>query len=150
MKRNIRICSNILLLVIIISFFDFPAYTSYSINHSYYNTRGQEFLKNLKANEKESDIATKIASISRSLGTSSSQLNELQKLLEQRIRYVKDLDEQAKKAENIASLKKEQVDAINSLLNFNLKKESKSNFWRTFVISFMFFILGALVSYLIS
>lgn len=60
MKRNIRICSNILLLVIIISFFDFPAYTSYSINHSYYNTRGQEFLKNLKANEKESDIRKKI------------------------------------------------------------------------------------------
>ena len=60
MRRNIRICSSILLFAIIISFFNFPAYTINAINHIYYNTIGQEFIKNMNPNENENGIIKKL------------------------------------------------------------------------------------------
>lgn len=60
MKISIKICASILLLVVIISFFDFPAYTSYSINHIYSNTRGQKFIKNMKDHNSENDRIKKV------------------------------------------------------------------------------------------
>lgn len=42
-----------LMVAIIISLFNFPAYESYAINHSYYNTRGQEFIRTLRSSEKD-------------------------------------------------------------------------------------------------
>lgn len=56
MRKNIKIFSNILLFAIIISFFNFPAYTSLAVNELYYNTRGQEFIETLTDNKKEVNV----------------------------------------------------------------------------------------------
>lgn len=60
MKRNIKKFSNIVLFSIIIAFFNFPAYISLAVNEAYYNTEGQEFIRNLNNHRSESDIRKKV------------------------------------------------------------------------------------------
>ncbi len=56
MKRRIKIFSNIVLFSIIISILNFPTYTSLAVRESYYNTRGQEFIRNLNDTKTKDNI----------------------------------------------------------------------------------------------
>ena len=103
-----------------------------------------------KETKADNDIAAKISSVSNTLSKSSTELSVLQQDLQKRIDFVKDLEVKAREAENIASLSQEQVDAVNSLLNSSIKKESRSTFWRGALINFIFFIAGAIISLLIT
>ena len=107
------------------------------------------FLRRKKQHEKE-DIAVKIKGISDSLSKSAGELVDLQEQLKERIAFVEDLSAQAKKAEDIASLNKDQLDAVSEILNANLKKEGKRSFWQGVLVNFIFFILGAVVSYIVA
>ena len=107
------------------------------------------FLRNKKQQEKE-DIAAKIKGISDSLSKSAGELVDLQEQLKERIAFVEDLSAQAKKAEDIASLNKDQLDAVSEILNANLKKEGKRSFWQGVLVNFIFFILGAVASYIVA
>lgn len=59
MKKNKRVYSFILILAVAISLFNFPAYKSYGITHSYYNTQGQEFIRGLNS-LKENNYVEKV------------------------------------------------------------------------------------------
>jgi len=107
------------------------------------------FLRKKKQQEKE-DIAAKIKGISDSLSKSAGELVDLQEQLKERIAFVEDLSAQAKKAEDIASLNKDQLDAVSEILNANLKKEGKRSFWQGVLVNFIFFILGAVASYIVA
>jgi len=96
------------------------------------------------------DIAIKIQTISTSLKRSANELADLQEELKERIAFVEKLNEQAKKSEDIASLNKEQVAAINDILSSNLKKEGRKSFWQGVLVNFVFFVLGAVASYYMS
>ncbi len=59
MKKNKSVYSFILILAVAISLFNFPAYKSYGITHSYYNTQGQEFIRGLNS-LKENNYVEKV------------------------------------------------------------------------------------------
>jgi len=109
------------------------------------------FLKKKKQeDESKEDIAGKIKSIFASLSKSAADLVDMQEQLRERIAFVEDLSAKAKQAEEIASLNKEQVDAINQILGDNLQKEGRRGFWKSVLVNFIFFIMGATASYFIS
>ena len=100
--------------------------------------------------KKKEDIASKIKTISGALNQSAKDLIEMQEALEKRIAFVEDLNAQAQKAERIASLNQEQVNAVNDILNASLKKEGRRNFWQGVLVNFIYFVLGAVTSFLIA
>ena len=105
---------------------------------------------NAKYQKAKEDIALRIRLVSDSLNNSASELTEIQKHLKERIDFVIKLSEDAKKAEEIASLNAEQVNSINSLLSDNLKKESKKSFWHGVIVNIVFFILGSILTLAVS
>ena len=120
----------------------------YSVIGSIYTNRAKLIKKSVSISN--GDIASDIAMISDTLNLTSARLDRLERTLRERIAFVKNLEAQAKKAESIATLNEEQVNAINFLLNSNLKKESRSTFWRGIIVNFLFFVLGSVASYLIA
>ena len=106
--------------------------------------------KNKAKQENSDDLSSKIENASKHLLTASEELSSLHIELSNRIKIVNQLKEDAKIAENIVSLNKDQVEAIKSSLNIELKKDSRRNFWISFSIGLFFFILGAVASYIIS
>lgn len=79
-----------------------------------------------------------------------TELDLLQKELGQRIELVEILKKEADQAEQIISLTEEQVKAFKNTLNQELEKESKKSFWQGVLVNFVFFILGAIASYIVS
>ena len=53
-------------------------------------------------------------------------------------------------AETIISLTEEQVKAVRTTLNNELQKEGRKSFWQGVIVNFVFFVLGAIVSYIVS
>ena len=93
--------------------------------------------------KKESvDLSKRIETISENLRNTSNELNQIQRELEQRIEFVEKLNAEAKNAEAMINLSKEQVDAIRATLNTELNKNNTQNFWTSFIMGFFFFILG--------
>lgn len=103
-----------------------------------------------KSESKEDNIASQIKKVSKVLEDSVQEINSLQIELEKRIKLVEKLQKEAKDAENIISLTENQVKAIRTTLNSELQKESRKSFWQGVVVNFVFFVLGALVSYIVS
>jgi Holliday junction resolvase-like predicted endonuclease len=95
------------------------------------------------------DLAKRIEIASENLRNTSSELDLIQRELEKRIEFVEKLNEEAKNAEAMINLSKEQVDAIRSTLNTELNKNNTRNFWTTFSMSFFFLILGSAITIII-
>lgn len=103
-----------------------------------------------KGKQPEPDISVKIEKVSAVLSQSSEELTNLQKELEGKLEYVNKLNEQANQAQNLLTLSHDQIEAIITMLNQETKKENKINFWKSVLVNFIFFILGAVASYIIS
>lgn len=103
-----------------------------------------------KKESEEDNITSRIEKVTKVLDGSAQEINVLQIELEQRIKLVEKLQEEAKEAENIITLTEAQVKAVKTTLNKELQKESRKSFWQGVAVNFIFFILGALVSYIVS
>lgn len=106
-------------------------------------------LKKKNAN-KEDDITSRIKDVSAVLESSVQDLRELQTELEKRVNMVEKLKEEAEQAETIMSLTEEQVKAVRTTLNNELQKAGRKSFWQGVIVNFVFFVLGAIVSYIVS
>lgn len=106
-------------------------------------------LKRKKVRE-ENDITSRIKDVSTVLEKSVQELGELQTELEERVKMVEKLKEEAEQAETIISLTEEQVKAVRITLNSELQKEGRKSFWQGVTVNFIFFVLGAIVSYIVS
>lgn len=84
------------------------------------------------------------------LESSVQELGGLQAELEERVKMVEKLKEEAEQAETIISLTEEQVKAVRTTLNRELQRESQKSFWQGVAVNFIFFVLGAVVSYIVS
>ena len=62
----------------------------------------------------------------------------------------KEKTEKAEQAETIISLTEEQVKAVRTTLNNELQKEGRKSFWQGVIVNFVFFVSGAIVSYIVS
>lgn len=103
-----------------------------------------------KKESEEDNITSRIEKVTKVLDGSAQEINVLQIELEKRIKLVEKLQEEAKEAENIITLTEAQVKAVKTTLNKELQKESRKSFWQGVAVNFIFFILGALVSYIVS
>ena len=99
---------------------------------------------------KEDDITSRIKDVSTVLENSVQELGELQTELEERVKMVEKLKEAAEQAETIISLTEEQVKAVRITLNNELQKEGRKSFWQGVIVNFVFFVLGTIVSYIVS
>lgn len=106
-------------------------------------------LKRKKVRE-ENDITSRIKDVSTVFEKSVQELGELQTELEERVKMVEKLKEEAEQAETIISLTEEQVKAVRITLNSELQKEGRKSFWQGVTVNFIFFVLGAIVSYIVS
>lgn len=104
----------------------------------------------LKRKSKEDNIASRIKDVSTMLESSVQELGGLQAELEERVKMVEKLKEEAEQAETIISLTEEQVKAVRTTLNRELQRESWKSFWQGVTVNFIFFVLGAVVSYIVS
>lgn len=103
-----------------------------------------------KRKNPEPDISEKIEKVSSILNQSSVELVDLQKELEGKLEFVNKLNKEANQAQNLLSLSRDQIEAIKTMLNQETQKENKINFWKSVLVNFIFFILGAVASYIIS
>ena len=106
-------------------------------------------LKRKNINKKD-EITSRIKDVSTVLKSSAQELGELQTELEKRVKMVEKLKEEAEQAETIISLTDEQVKAIRTTLNNELQKEGRKSFWQGVIVNLVFFVLGAIVSYVVS
>lgn len=88
---------------------------------------------------KGDDITSRIKDVSTVLENSVQELGELQTELEERVKMVEKLKEEA-----------EQVKAVRTTLNNELQKEGRKSFWQGVIVNFVFFVSGAIVSYIVS
>ena len=103
-----------------------------------------------KKKNNEPDISEKIERGSKTLSSSSAELTDLQQELEEKIQFVNDLNMKANQAQSLLSLSHDQIDAIKTMLNQETQKENRANFWKSVLVNFIFFVLGAIASYIIS
>lgn len=103
-----------------------------------------------KGKNSEPDISEKIEKVSSVLSQSSAELVDLQKELEGKLEFVNKLNEEANQAQNLLSLSHDQIEAIKTMLNQETQKENRINFWKSVLVNFIFFVLGAVASYIIS
>lgn len=106
--------------------------------------------KQKKREHNEPDISEKIEKVSKILSNSSAELLGLQQELEEKIKFVNDLNIKANQAQSLLSLSHDQIEAIKTMLNQETQKENKANFWKSVLVNFIFFVLGAIASYIIS
>ena len=100
--------------------------------------------------KEQKDTAAKIEDISNVLSKSAQDIITIEQELQQRIKKVNELKNQATQAEHLLSISQDQVSAIQQSINQELNKDSKKNFWKSVAVNFVFFLLGAIVSFLIS
>lgn len=95
-------------------------------------------------------LEERINKLLEALNYSSTLINEIEEEIFIRKEFVKNLKTDAEKAKQIASLSKEQADAISREIQIQLEKEGRKSFWKSAALNFGFFIAGAIVSYLLS
>jgi hypothetical protein len=88
------------------------------------------------------ELTSRIKGISENLRNTTTEINLLQHELEQKIELVENLNEEAKKAEALITLSKDQVDAVRSNFNSEQSKNSTLNLLITIAISTLFFIVS--------
>ena len=101
-------------------------------------------------NNKEETLEDRINKLTIALKESSHLVTEVENEISSRQQLVEELQKDAEKYEKLVSINQEQVDAVAQLLQGELRKESNKSFVKGIIVNFIFFILGAGVSILIS
>lgn len=88
------------------------------------------------------EISVRIENVTTTLNNVSTEIEDIQSELTQRIELVAKLKEEAEIAENVISLSDDQVNAIQAKLRQELDSNSGKNFMQGILINGLFFILG--------
>jgi len=96
------------------------------------------------------DLIERIQKTTKMLNNTINDISFLQQELIHRIKTVETLKKEALEAESIIQLSNNQVQAVKSLLNIEVTKNGRKTFLQNLLTNFIFFILGAGVSFLIS
>lgn len=100
----------------------------------------------VKTKDKEKSIDDRVNELTKSLKESVNLINQIQSEIEGRQKLVDKLKNDVKTYDEIAKLKKSEVDSIAQLIRGELKREGRTSFWQGVLVNFIFFILGASVS----
>lgn len=111
---------------------------------------GQRFSKKDEKKTEEELLKEKVNSLTSSLNESTDIISEITQQVNYRHELVENLKKDHDKYQKLVSLKEEEVQAVAQLLRGELKQESKSSFNRSFLMNSLFFILGSVVSIVVT
>lgn len=95
-------------------------------------------------------LEERIDALATSLTDASQTITEIEGEIEARQELVLELREDAETYERLASLHRDEVEAVAQALEGELEEESGESFWKNFLMSFAFFILGVVMSALVT
>lgn len=100
-----------------------------------------------KKYRKPETLELRINKLSSALKESSRLVSEVEGEIEKRQALVAELQADAARYQQLVAINKEQVEAVTQLLQGELRKEGNKSFWKGVLVNFVFFVLGALVSW---
>lgn len=103
-----------------------------------------------KKNKKKETLEDKINKLTSALKESSHIITSVESEIQSRQKLVSELQDDAQRYEKLISMNQEQVDAVAQVFQGELQKESKKSFWKGVAVNFIFFIMGAIVSWSLS
>lgn len=92
----------------------------------------------------------RVKHLTKSLDESIALISSIESEIKARSALAKELESDIDRYNKLVELKKPEVEAIAQLLRGELAKEGKGSFWRGFAVNFLFFVLGAGASLLIT
>jgi TolA-binding protein len=108
----------------------------------------QAFFEN-KAKKKET-LEDRVNKLTAALKESSQLVTEVEEEIQSRQQLVSELQKDAEKYQKLISINQEQVEAVAQLLQGELRKEGNKSFWKGVIANFIFFIMGAGLSWYLS
>jgi len=102
-------------------------------------------LRKEKAQKREEEAFVKFDNLAKTLKDASSQIKEMEKVVQAKGKKVKELAEIAEQLESLSSMREGQVEAVKQELKSILKESSKANRIWTVVIGAIWFVLGLIV-----
>jgi hypothetical protein len=109
----------------------------------------ENYLKQSRRTQGET-IEDRVARLTQSLEEATGLIANIESEIKARSSLATQLQDDLDRYNNLITIKKPEVEAIAQLLRGELKKEGRSTFWKGFLINFLFFILGAGASIVIS
>jgi hypothetical protein len=100
-----------------------------------------------KKYRKPENLESRINKLSSALKESSRLVGEVEDEISKRQSLVKALQQDAERYQKLVSINQEQVEAVAQLLQGELRKEGRKSFWGGVAVNFVFFSLGALLSW---
>jgi Trm5-related predicted tRNA methylase len=101
----------------------------------------------LKKYRKPENLESRIIKLSAALKESSRLVGEVEDEISKRQALVTALQQDADRYQKLVSINREQVEAVAQLLQGELRKEGRKSFWGGVAVNFVFFSLGALLSW---
>lgn len=99
-----------------------------------------------KKKAKES-LENRIENLTNSLKDSVKIIDIIQSEIEERQKIASQLQQDVETYSRITCLKKEEVEAVAQILTGEIKRDNKRSFWKGILVNFIFFALGAIVSF---
>ena len=100
-----------------------------------------------KKGKKAETLEDRINKLTTALKESSRLVTEVETEIQSRQHLVSELHKDAEKYQRLISLNQDQVDSVAQLLQGELRKEGNISFWKGVVVNFVFFIMGAALSW---
>lgn len=103
-----------------------------------------------RKNRKKETLEDRINKLTAALKESSHLVSEVEEEIQSRQKLVTELQKDAEKYQNLIALNQEQVDAVAQLLQGELRKEGNKSFLKGTIVNFVFFTMGAGLSWYLS
>jgi cell division FtsZ-interacting protein ZapD len=105
----------------------------------------------LKTKQKKKEtLEDRVNKLTAALKESSQLVTEVEEEIQSRQQLVSELQKDAEKYQKLISINQEQVEAVAQLLQGELRKEGNKSFWKGVIANFIFFIMGAGLSWYLS
>jgi len=101
----------------------------------------------LKKYRKPETLEVRINKLSNALKESGRLVGEVEDEIAKRQALVVELQRDADRYRKLVAINREQVEAVAQLLQGELRKEGRKSFWGGVIVNFVFFCLGALLSW---
>ncbi len=103
-----------------------------------------------KKRQGEATTEDRVKRLTKSLEESVALIGSIETEIKARAELAKQLKQDIDQYNKLVELKKPEVDAIAQLLRGELAREGRASFWKGFAINFLFFVLGAGASLIIT
>jgi len=99
---------------------------------------------------KDQTLETRVEALTASLTDATQLISQIQREIESRSGLATKLREDVERYDQLKKISAPEVEAVAQLLRGELKSEARKSFWKGVIVNFIFFILGAVSSYLLS